>query len=128
MIVLDTHALVWWREENRKLSRRARRAIESAERIVVPTICCFELATLERRGRIALDRGVSAWIRALLAAPGVEEHPLSGEIAAEAGRLPDGFPGDPVDRIVYATATRLGSRIVTRDSRMAAFDGARVVW
>ncbi len=128
MIVLDTHALVWWREENRNLSRRAKRAIESADRIVVPTICCFELSTLERRGRMALDRGVTAWIRAVMAAPRVEEHALSGEIAAEAGRLPDGFPGDPVDRIVYATATWLGARLVTRDRRITAFDPARVVW
>jgi PIN domain nuclease of toxin-antitoxin system len=126
--VLDTHALVWWREESRSLSRRAKRVIESADRVVVPTICCFELATLERRGRMTLDRGVSAWIRAAMAAPRVEELPLSGEIAAEAGRLPDGFPGDPVDRIVYATATWLGSRLVTRDKRIATFDRARVVW
>jgi PIN domain nuclease of toxin-antitoxin system len=128
VIVLDTHALVWWREENRNLSRRAKRVIESADRIVVPTICCFELATLERRGRMTLDRGVSAWIRAAIAAPRVEELPLSREIAAEAGRLPDGFPGDPVDRIVYATARVTGSRLVTRDRRMTAFDSARVVW
>lgn len=128
MIVVDTHAFVWWREENRNLSRRARRAIESADRIVVPTACCFELATLERRGRIRLDRGLRAWIRSALAAPGVEEFPLTSEIATEAGRLPDTFPGDPVDRIVYATATWLASPIVTRDRRIAAHDPQRVVW
>ena len=128
MIVVDTHAFVWWREENENLSQRARKAIESAGRIVVPTACCFELATLERRGRIRLDRGVVAWIRAALAAPGVEVYPVTGDIATEAGRLPDTFPDDPVDRIVYATAASLGSQIATRDRRITDHDPPRVVW
>lgn len=128
MIVLDTHAFVWWRDGHRGLSRRARLTIESAARIAVPTACCFEIATLERRGRIRLDRGAAAWLRAALSAPGVEPFPLTAEIATEAGRLPDTFPGDPVDRVVYATATALGSKIVTRDRRIAEHDPARVVW
>lgn len=128
MIVLDTHAFVWWREENSNLSSRARHAIESAERVAVPTACCFEIATLERRGRIRLDRGATAWIRAALSAPSIEPVPLTSEIAAEAGRLPDTFPGDPVDRVVFATALSLGSKIVTRDRRITEHDPSRVVW
>lgn len=128
MIVVDTHAFVWWRDQNRNLSRRAKRAIETAERVVVPTACCYELATLERRGRIRFDRGVTTWLRAALAAPGVEPYPMTNDIAVEAGRLPDSFPGDPVDRIVYATATALGSKIVTRDQRITDHDPDRVIW
>jgi PIN domain nuclease of toxin-antitoxin system len=128
VIVLDTHAFVWWREENSNLSSRARRTIESAERIAVPTACCFEIASLERRGRIRLDRGAAAWLRAALSAPGIEPVSLTAEIATEAGRLPDTFPGDPIDRVVYATATSLGSKIVTRDRRIAEHDPSRVVW
>jgi len=128
VIVIDTHTFVWWRDENENLSRRAKHAIESAGRILVPTACCFELATLERRGRIRLDRGVVAWIRAALAAPGVEAFPVTSDIATEAGRLPDTFPGDPVDRIVYATAVSLQTPIVTRDRRITEHDPARVIW
>ena len=128
MIVLDTHAFVWWREENRLLSRRAKRAVESASRVIVPTVCCYELAALERRGRIRLDRGVSAWLRAALAAPSVESYPITTEIAIEAGCLPDTFPGDPIDRIIYATATSLRSRLITRDRRITDHDPASVIW
>ncbi len=128
MIVIDTHAFLWWRDENRSLSRPAARAIGTAGRVVVPTVCCYELATLERRRRIRLDRGVNAWMRAALAVPGVEPYPLTAEIAIEAGRLPDSFPGDPVDRIVYATAAALGSKLVTRDRSITDHDPARVIW
>ena len=128
MIVVDTHAFVWLREENRLLSRRAKRAIETAERVVLPTVCCYELASLERRGRIRFDRGVTAWIRTATSPTNVEPYPLTSEIAIEAGRLPDSFPGDPVDRIVYATAAALGSKLVTRDRRITEHDPGRVIW
>lgn len=128
MIVLDTHVLLWWRDEHPRLSAEARRQIGSAGEIGVPTACCLELAALERRGRIALQGGAAAWIRAAVLGDRVVELPLTSEIAIEAGRLPDVFPGDPVDRIVYATATVTGSRLVTADRRITAFDRARVVW
>ena len=71
---------------------------------------------------------MNAWIRAALAVQGVEPYPLTTEIAIEAGRLPDSFPGDPVDRIVYATATVLRSKLVTRDQRITDHDPGRVIW
>jgi len=54
--------------------------------------------------------------------------PLTDEIAVEAGSLPASFPGDAVDRIVYATAVALRTRLVTRDRRIARHDPERVVW
>ena len=128
MIVLDTHAFLWWRDESPRLSEPARTAIEEAGRIGVPTACCLEIATLDRRGRITLTGGATRWIRAALADPRIEEIPLTAEIAIEAGGLPDTFPGDPVDRVVYATSYVTGSRLVTRDRRITNYDPRRIVW
>lgn len=128
MIVLDTHALLWWRDESPLLSTAALQAIEESDRIGVPTACCLELATLQRRGRVALGRDPGRWIRIALAGDRVEALELTTEIAIEAGRLDGSFPGDPVDRIVYATAVAHRARLVTRDGLIAAFDGERVLW
>ena len=128
MIVLDTHAFLWWRDEDPRLSDAARAEIEGADRIGVPTACCLEIATLDRRGRITLAGGATKWIRAALADPRVVEIPLTAEIATEAGLLPEAFPGDPIDRVVYATSTVTGSRLLTRDRRISNHDPRRVVW
>ena len=128
MIVLDTHAFLWWRDEDPRLSAAALTAIESSDRIGVPTACCLEIATLDRRGRITLAGGATKWIRAALADPRVEEIPLTSEIALAAGELPESFPGDPVDRVIYATSRATGSPLVTRDRRIANHDPRRVVW
>jgi PIN domain nuclease of toxin-antitoxin system len=128
VIVLDTHAFLWWRDGSPRLSPSARAAIKDADRIGVPTACCLELATLERRGRVGLQHGADRWVRRALAVDRVEALELTAEVAITAGRLDGSFPGDPVDRIVYATAVVQRAQLVTRDARITAFDRDRVVW
>ena len=72
MIVLDTHAWLWWVAEPARLSRPARRAIDEAEAIVVSAVSAWELAMLVGRRRISLDRDISAWVRQALGSARVE--------------------------------------------------------
>jgi PIN domain nuclease of toxin-antitoxin system len=127
MIVLDTHAWLWWHAEPGKLSRRAREAIDGAERIIVSTISCWELAMLVGRERIKLDRDVKAWVGQALARERCVSAHLTEDIAIAAGSLA-GFVGDPADRIIYATATAVDARLVTRDRALRAYDRGRAVW
>ncbi len=128
MIVLDTHAWLWWSDGDARLPASTRRRIDRAGRLGVPTACCFELASLDRRGRIRLDRGVRAWVRTALDIDGVEALPITADVAIEAGRLPENFPGDPLDRLIYATAVSENALLVTRDERITAHDPTRVIW
>lgn len=129
MIVLDTHAWLWWVSNPDRLSTAAQEAIDRADSLGVPGICCFEVSTLHARGRIELARGAGDWVRRALAHPRVSELPVTAEIAVEAGSLDrDRFPGDPSDRLIYSTAATAGARLVSADRAMRAFDPARVVW
>lgn len=128
MIVADTHAWLWWTDDPGRLSEAARTAIEVADRILVSAISCLELTTLVRRGRIAVDRPVESWIAQALAGERLEAVPVTPAIASAAGLLPDPFPGDPADRIVYATALSAGARLVTRDDAIRAFDARATLW
>jgi PIN domain nuclease of toxin-antitoxin system len=128
MIVLDTHAWLWWQTAEEKLSSRARTEIEGAERLGVCTISCYEVARAVTRGRIHLDRDVRAWVMHALAVDRVEALELTGPIATAAGALGDEFPGDPVDRIIYATTRGQGARLVTRDRALRRIDPLLTVW
>jgi PIN domain nuclease of toxin-antitoxin system len=128
VIVLDTHAWIWWRAEPGRLSAAAAQAIADADRVGVSTISVWELGMLVRRGRISLDRDVVRWARQALAGPRVAVLAPGPDVALAAALLDDAFPGDPADRLIYAAARNAGCPLVTRDARIAGFNPARAVW
>jgi PIN domain nuclease of toxin-antitoxin system len=129
MIVLDTHAWLWWLAAPAHLSRAAAEAIERAPRIGVSTLSAWEVAMLAVRGRISLDRDVGLWVDQALADERVESLSPSADVAVAAGLLDaKRFPGDPVDRLIYATARSTGATLITRDAAIRAFDSASTLW
>jgi PIN domain nuclease of toxin-antitoxin system len=129
MIVLDTHAWLWWVAQPGKLSRAAHQAIHAANEIGVSTLSAWEVAMLVGKGRISLDRDISTWVRQALALERVVVLPPSAEIAVAAALLDvKEFPGDPADRMIYATARSSGAPLVTRDEALHRFDPRTAVW
>jgi PIN domain nuclease of toxin-antitoxin system len=131
MIVLDTHAWIWWVSNPEMLSDTARQAIEDAVRrreLFISTISSWEVAMLVEKERLSLALDVRDWISRSEMLPFVTFVPLSAAIAVESVRLP-GFPhADPADRIIVATALSLGARLVTKDEKLLRFGPARAVW
>jgi PIN domain nuclease of toxin-antitoxin system len=126
VIVLDTHAWVWFVDAPRRLTKAARQAIERADRIGVPTMSVFEFVQLVERRRITLDVPARTWVREALARDRVESLPLTAEVALDAAQLH--VEANPADRIIYATARAAGAQLVTRDERLRAFDPELTVW
>lgn len=128
-VVLDTHAWVWWAADPDRLSEAAAAAIEHSEDVGVSAISCWEVTMLVAKGRLEIDRPVERWIRQALGRPGVRALPLGPREATAAGLLQDdGFPGDPADRMIYATARAAGSPLVTRDEAIRAHDPRGTLW
>jgi len=128
VILLDTHAWLWWVTDEGPLSPIATAEISAAASVGIPTVACMEVAALVRRRRIELTEEVETWIARALVQDRVEPVPLTPEIAVRAGSFGDEFVGDPADRIIYATAIVTGRRLVTRDRFLRRFDPARTVW
>lgn len=126
-VLLDTHAWVWLVGGGEKLSRPATGAIRSAALeggVLVSAISVWEVAMLEKKGRLKFDRDCLEWVRAALALPGISLAPLSPEIAVASTRLPGDFGGDPADRILAATARFHGVRLITRDENILQYGQA----
>lgn len=76
-----------------------------------------------------MDLPIDTWLVGL--SDSVRTVALSPAIAATAVSLPETFPGDPADRLIYATAIEHGWRLVTKDSRLQshrASPAARTIW
>jgi PIN domain nuclease of toxin-antitoxin system len=129
VIVLDTHVLVWLAVAPERLGEAAREAIAAETDRAISTISAQEIAYLVMRGRMELDRPVRTWMADVLRAHDMQVLPPTLSIAVRAGLLDsDEFPGDPADRLIYATAVEHGSRIASADERLLAADPARVIW
>jgi len=129
--VLDTQALVWWAEENPKLTKKARHAAAAAARrreLVTSAISVFEVTTLERRGRIALKIPLSEWLNSLRVLPELTIQPVTDEIAERAGGFGDVFPGDPADRLIAATALMLDVPLITADTKLHKVSSLSTIW
>ena len=123
MILLDTHALIWFWHSRPPLGRAARDLIErewQAASVAVSTITFWEAGMLREKGRVQLPAEPSAW-RASLLREGLVEIPVDGAIAARAGSLRD-IHGDPADRLILATALE-GHRLITADARLLEWPG-----
>lgn len=128
-VVLDTHTWIWWMSEPVLLSRGALSAITDATVIGISAMSCWEVASLVRRGRLGLEWESSTWVsHALRHDVRVIELPVTTEIALLGGSLDARFPGDPSDRLIYATARVGGVPLITRDTRIRGFDPDRTVW
>jgi len=122
VLVLDTNALLWLVAGNSSLGRVARAEIENGladSAICVSAISFWEVAMGSDRGRITIHADVVPWRNTVLRL-GINELPITGEIAITAARLLD-FHGDPADRLITATAHVNSAMLVTADGRILAW-------
>ena len=127
-LLLDTHVVQWWSAEPDRVSRAATAALEHADELAVAAISWFELGWLARHDRIVVAIPVRSWLEQL--SNQVRTAELTPAIADAAAALPASFPGDPADRLIYATAVEHGWRLVTKDRRMRGHRHPRpvVLW
>lgn len=114
MILLDTHVFVHYANSDRKLGKRARSEIDHAlghDELFVSALTFWEIAMLIAKRRLTLETTV-AGLRAAALRQGIQEISVDGEIAIAAGELPARH-GDPIDRLLVATALVRGITLMT---------------
>ena len=127
-VVLDTHVIHWWSAEPDRMSAAATKTLSEADELAVAAISWFELAWLARHERIVVTIPIRSWLEQLSSQ--VQTVGVTPAIAETAVSLPSSFPGDPADRLIYATAIEHGWRLVTKDKRLRTHRNPRnvAVW
>jgi len=121
-ILLDTHVVLWWQRDDRRLNKAARRAIAEADIVWVSAASGWEVSIKKALGRLRLDEP----FRVLVAADDFTELPLTLAHADAIAELPP-HHADPFDRVLIAQARIEGATIVSHDRALEPY-GAAMIW
>ncbi len=131
-VVADSHAILWYLNDSRRLSEKALRWLEDAVHdggVVISAMTVPEvwMAVTRKRGPRAASRSEYELLKAALADPSiaVDVKYLTSwpdfEVAAERLR-------DPFDALIVATALELDLPLVSADAAIRDCGLATVIW
>jgi PIN domain nuclease of toxin-antitoxin system len=118
--LLDTHILIRWLFDVRRLTREQLRVLNTAaqrgEPVALSAMSLVEIAILWGDGRLTLKTSLQELFGELQTQPAFRILPLTFEIASEVASL--GCLRDPADRTIVGTARVHRLRLVTSDQRI----------
>ena len=81
IIVLDTHIWIWFINlEWERFPSSWLDVIETADRVCISPVSCYEVALAEARGRLLLPCNVDRWFQEALEPSGISLFPLTPRI------------------------------------------------
>jgi PIN domain nuclease of toxin-antitoxin system len=131
VIVLDTHALIWFLTEPEKISKIAIKTIEQElkkSELYVSSITIWEICHLIQRKRIHFSGSLEHTINTINKMEELKFVPVDNSIALKSQTLPGVFHADPADRIITATAITIGAKLVTKDAKIRKYKHVETIW
>jgi len=131
MMLLDTHALVWWVSNPQRLGPKAATELDRPlppGSLAVSSISMWEIAMLSRKGRLQFNTSPTSWLARVESLPQLRFLSVDNAIALLSVQLPDSVPSDPADRIIVATAIHHRLPLVTADQRLQQSGLVECIW
>ena len=117
-LLLDTHALLWWLEDNPKLSKKARYAIQDCKNLVfISAAVVWEIIIKNGIGKLEIPDDFPE----VLATQSFLQLSITVEHAIEVRNLPP-IHQDPFDRILIAQTRVEGLTFVTKDQNLKNYN------
>jgi PIN domain nuclease of toxin-antitoxin system len=127
-LLLDTHAFLWWIDDDPRLGRKAREAIAApGAPVAVSVASVWEIAIKTSLGKLDAPSDLTAWVREQLTANAFSLLPISLSHATAVRDLPF-HHRDPFDRLLFAQALGDDLVLVTVEGDVAALYGVPTIW
>jgi PIN domain nuclease of toxin-antitoxin system len=130
LILVDTHIVLWLALEPERISKRVQAVIDEARGngagLAISAMTLVEIATLFGKRRFHLAVSLESFLDE------VERRfvvlPINARTCARMLSLPAGYPKDPADRVIGATALVEGMSLVTADREIRRAKVVGTIW
>ena len=131
-MIIDSHSLLWWLEEDGNLSNRAAEIFEEGRvgkrQLILNPATFWELRLKELKGTLEVRTSVSLWPELLEGLPWIQVIGVGTDLWMALAEL-DWEHRDPADRLIAATALKHGVPVLTKDRKFHASDSpVEAVW
>jgi PIN domain nuclease of toxin-antitoxin system len=121
VIILDTHIWFWIiTQDFKRFPEVWQKDIETASKVGISVISCYEIALAEKKGRIVLPCPILDWFADAIDPSGIDLFPISSKIAIRAVNLSP-IHKDPFDRLIIATALEHNAKLASMDGLFAQY-------
>lgn len=129
--VTDTHGLIWYLQDDSRLGPAASDAFDQCDageiRIYIPSISLVEIIYLQEKGKIPVDLKDRLETELNEGTSGLVVAPLDAAVATSVAKVSRASVPDLPDRVIAATALRLGLALITRDHKIT-LSGLPTLW
>jgi len=128
MILLDTHALVWWTLFPDNLSKKAKKICNEIENntAYISSISIWEIGIKIKNKKMDIGMSISDYVSKLYLMNTVEIIPVDEKIWMESLLL-EWNNRDPADRVIVATAKLNNLPLLSKDTKINQFY-KKTVW
>ena len=120
--LLDTHILVWAREDPARLTKRQRDVLHRIQakegRVAISAITLWEIGMMMAKKAIKTKASLPSLLSEVESSPWVQVLPVNAAVAAESIAIRPSLKTDPADWLIVATARVFRLPLLTSDKRI----------
>jgi PIN domain nuclease of toxin-antitoxin system len=121
-VLLDTHILVWARQDPSKLNKRQRDVLHRIQakegRAAISAITLWEIGMMMAKKALKTKASLPSLLSEVESSPWLQVLPLNAAVAAESLAIRPNLKTDPADWMIVATARVFRLPLLTSDKRI----------
>ena len=125
--LLDTHAFLWWTQDDQRLSRRVRAILaDGANSILLSVASLWEISIKVQIGKLSMPQPTDRYLTSQLDKNAITTLPAEAGHVLQLFRLPNHHK-DPFDRLLVAQSRAEGLPILTADPMVMKYP-VETIW
>lgn len=130
LTICDTHILIFWQDDPKRLSKKATAALEKAllsKELACLDISFWEIAMLCKARRLRNDISATQYMNDIVLTMSLNVLPITAEIATSSQQ--DIFVHkDPADRLIASAAIVHKAPLISADTKLVDIKGLNIIW